>query len=252
MTWSERIKVVTEIVSAVAKFLSAAWSWVVLALLVFTALLLLHQCGRADRAEDEVERVKEAAALELADFIVARRAEKADLEKQVKEVPALQEEIDRLTEQLGRKPKVVTVERIVTVPAAAEGAPRPAPAPGAPCPDCLFAVGDTGQIRVDSAHVETSKGNEVVALAAECWRLTPEPATRILVGTASAPLSRVTVEAPPSKRGWSAGLAGGIATTGPVGSVLVVSPPLWRLEGVGVVSAGPGLFSAQVGIVYRP
>jgi len=235
-------------------FLGVAWKWVVFVVAAFLLMALLKECGRADRAEAEVERVKEAAALTAQNHVVAQQATAAALAAALAKAPALRAEIARLEKNLGAKPKIVVVERIVTKPAPAEGVPRPRPLPGEPCPECMFAAGDTGQIRVDSAHLETAKGNEVVALSAECWRLTPEPATRILAGVASAPLSRVSVVAPPKKLGWGVGLAGGYSTSGPVGSVLVVSPPFLgaRLEGVGVLSAGPGVGAIQVGIVYRP
>ena len=236
------------------EFLSVAWKWVALAAAVLALMVTFRACNRADRAEAEAERLLEAAVLERVGFVVAERAKDAELKAAVAKVPALQAEIDRLGKELGRKPKIVTVERIVTKPAPAEGLPRPRPLPGEPCPACMFAAGDTGQIRVDSAHLRTEQGNEVVTLAAECWRLTPEPATRILAGVASAPLSRVSVMAPPNKLGWGAGLAGGYSTSGPIGSALVVSPPFLgaHLEGVGILSAGPGVGAIQVGLVYRP
>ena len=245
MDWVDKAK-------SVAEILSAAWRWVALAGVVLALLMLARACNRADRAEGEVERLEEVAKLERAGFLVAGREKEKVLKAAVAQVPALQAEIDRLASELRRKPKIVTVERIVTAPSPAEGSPRPSPIPGEPCPACMFASGDTGQIRVDSAHVETAEGNEVVALSAECWRLTPEPASRILSGTASAPLSRVSVTTPPSTPGWGAGIAGGLATTGLVGSGVIVSPPFWRLEGVAVLSAGSDLFAAQVGLVYRP
>jgi hypothetical protein len=236
----------------VVDFLGVAWKWVVFVVAAFLLMALLKECDRADRAEAEVERVKEDVALTAKNHTVAHRVN-AEILKAALTTP-LKAEIARLEKDLGSKPKVVVVERIVTAPSPAEGLPRPKPLPGEPCPQCMFAAGDTGEIRVDSAHVETAAGNEVVALSAECWRLTPEPATRILAGVASAPLSRVSVVAPPKKLGWGAGLAGGYSTSGPVGSVLVVSPPFLgaHLEGVGVLSAGPGVGAIQAGVVYRP
>ena len=239
---------------ALIEFLSVAWKWVALATAALAVLVAFRSCNRADRAEAEAARIQEEAELTAKNHVVAHRVTAAALGAALELSPPLKAEVARLTKDLGRKPKIVTVERLVTAPSPAEGVPRPAPLPGEPCPACMFAAGDTGQIRVDSAHVETSKGNEVVALSAECWRLTPEPATRILAGVASAPLSRVSVVAPPKKLGWGAGLGGGYSTSGPVGSVLVVSPPFLgaHLEGVGVLSAGPGVGAIQVGIVYRP
>lgn len=239
---------------AAIEFLGVAWKWVALAAAALAVMVALRSCNRADRAEEEVERVKEQAELRAKNHVVADRVTEAALGAALGLSPPLRAEVARLEKDLGRKPKVVVVERIVTAPAPAEGIPRPKPLPGEPCPACMFAAGDTGQIRVDSAHLETAKGNEVVALSAECWRLTPGPATRILSGVASAPLSRVSVVTPPEQRGLGVGLLGGYSTSGPVGSALVVSPPFLgaHLEGVGVVSAGPGVFAAQAGLIYRP
>jgi hypothetical protein len=244
----------TQKIEAVGAFARAAWWWLAIIGLALGGLLLVRSCNRASRAEDELARVKEATELERAGFVVAQRTKQAELDAAAAKVPALQAEIDRLSKELGKKPKIVIVERLVTAPSPAEGLPRPKPLPGEPCPECMFAVGDTGQIKVDEAHVETAKGNEVVVLSAECWRLTPGPETPILSGTASAPLSRVTVVTPPDKAGWGAGIAGGLATTGPVGSALVLSPPFLddHVEGTAMITSGPGLFSAQVGLIYRP
>jgi hypothetical protein len=246
MTWSDKVK-------SIAEILSAAWRWVALAAAVLALLFLVRACNRVDRAEDEVERVKEAAQLERAGFLVAERVKDSELKAAVAKVPALQAEIDRLAKELDKKPKVVTVERIVTAPAPAEGVPRPDPTPGEPCPDCLFAAGDTGEIRVDSAHLETAKGNEVVALSAECWRLTPEPSTRILSGVGSAPVSSLLVETPAEEPGWGWGLLAGYGTSGAVGTFQGFTPPLlWRLSLTGAVTAGREEFQLQGGIVYQP
>jgi hypothetical protein len=247
----------TERIKAIADVASAAWHWVALAAAGLAILFLIRACNRADRAEDEVERLQEAGELERAGFLVAERSKRAELDAAVAKVPALQAEIDRLTEQLGRKPKVVTVERIVTAPAPAEGVPRPAPPPGEPCPDCLFAAGDAGEIRVDSAHLETAKGNEVVALSAECWRLTPEPSTRILAGTASAQVSRVLVEVPRGAPGWGGGVLGGIGSQGWIATGQVISPPLIgdHLSAAVQASGGDGWSgphgSIQGGLLWR-
>jgi hypothetical protein len=250
-TWTERFR-------AAAEFASAAWGWLVLVGLVAAVLLLARSCNGKRAAEAEVRRLKEASELERQGFLVAQRTSQGELEAQAAQIPALQGEIQRLTKALGKKPSVITVERIVTVAALAEGAPRPEPAPGTSCPPCLLAEGDTGEIRVNSAHLETSKGNEVVALSAECWRLTPAPETRILAGTANAPVSRVLVEAPDSKPGWGGGIAGGIGTTGLLGTAFALTPTLGgHLSAIGMASLGPGrdgippLVAGQIGIAWR-
>lgn len=244
----------TQQIEAVGAFAKAAWWWLLVIGLVIGVLFMARACNRTSRAEDEVARLREAAELQAKGHAVAERITEAALTVALDKAPAaLRAEVDRLTKDLGEKPKIVTVERIVTAPTPGEGVPRPDPIPGAPCPDCLFAAGDTGQIRIDEAHLQTDAGNEVVALSAECWRLTPTESV-ILSGTASAPLSRVAVVTPPARAGWGAGLAGGIATTGPIGSALLVSPLFFdqHLEAAGIISAGQGIFGAQVALIWRP
>jgi len=233
------------------EFLTVAWKWVALAAAALALMMTFRACNRADRAEAELERVKEAVELKAKDHLIAERVN-SEILKAALTAP-LKAEISRLEKDLGKKPKIVVVERIVTKPAPAEGLPRPQPLPGEPCPDCMFASGDTGQIRVDSAHVETEKGNQVVALSAECWRLTPAPETRILAGTASAPLSHVATLTPPPKPGWGAGVGGGFSTSGPVLSAVVQSPPFLteHLSALGIATAGPGTFAGQVGLLWR-
>jgi hypothetical protein len=245
MDWAEKAK-------SIAEILSAAWRWVALAAAVLALLLLVRTCNRADRAEAEVERLQEAVELRAKDHLVAEQVN-AEILKAALTAP-LKAEIARLEKDLGAKPKIVRVERIVTAPAPAKGTPRPAPTPGEPCPDCLFAAGDAGEIRVDSAHLETAKGNEVVALSAECWRLTPEPSTRILAGTASAQVSRVLVEVPRGAPGWGGGLLGGIGTQGWIATGQLIFPPLIgdHLSAAVQASGGAGPHgSIQGGFLWR-
>jgi hypothetical protein len=216
-TWAERFR-------AAAEIAGAAWRWLALLGAVVLALLLARTCNRADRAEAEVERLQEAVELRAKDHLVAEQVN-AEILKAALTAP-LKAEIARLEKDLGAKPKIVMVERIVTKPAPAEGTPRPTPTPGEPCPDCLFATGDTGEIRVDSAQARTENGNDVILVAAEVWRLTPEPSTRILAGTASAQVSRVLVEVPRGAPGWGGGLMAGIGTQGWIATGQLIFPPL--------------------------
>jgi hypothetical protein len=245
-------------IEAVGAFAKAAWWWLAIVGLALGGLLLVRSCNRASRAENEAATLRESIELERAGFLLAKRTNQAELDAAVAQVPALQAEIDRLSKELGKKPKVVIVEKIVTAPSPAEGLPRPKPLPGEPCPECKFAAGDTGQIRVDEAHVETAQGNEVVVLSAQCWRLTPGPETRILSGTASAPLSRILVEAPPPKPGPGGAILVGYGTSGIVGTIQgFTSPLLWRFGLTAAVTAGPGTDASrpalqlQGGIIYR-
>jgi hypothetical protein len=245
MTLAERVRSVIEVASEFR-------SWLMLVGAVGLVLLLARACSGERAAEAEVRRLKEASELERAGFLVAQRASQAELEEQAKKIPALQTEIERLEKALKAKPRIITVERIRTEPAPAEGTPRPLPEPGAPCPDCLFARGDTGDIRIDSVHLETREGNQVAAVAAECWRLTPAPETRILAGVGSAPVSSLLVETPAEEPGWGLGLLAGYGTSGAVGTVQGITPPLlWRLSLTAALTAGRDEVQLQGGIVYR-
>lgn len=248
MTWTERVE-------RVGTVLRALW-WVLLIVgLVFGFLVVARSCGAADRAEAALVRAEQAIALEKIGAIVAKAAKQKELDAQASQIDALQADIAALRAAIPGI-RVVRVERIVTKPAPAEGVPRPPPLPGEPCPQCLFAWGDTGQLRIDSVDLETREGNQVAVVAAGAWRIDPGPETRILAGVGSAPLSTVSAEPLPlTKRpGLGIGLGGGYGTSGPVGSAIVISPPfLWKhIEVAGILTAGPQAgISVQGAIIYR-
>jgi hypothetical protein len=238
----------------VAAGAKVVWWAVLIVAVLFALLLLARSCNGERGAKAELARFQEAAELREAGFLVAAETTQAVLDARAAEIPALQAEIERLR-TASPKVRIVRVERLVTAPARAEGVPRPAPEPGQPCPTCLFAWGDIGQIRIDSVELETKDGVQVAMVAGEAWRLTPAPATRILAGVASAPVSSVSAEPVPlsSSPGFGFGLAGGVATTGVLVSALGLSPPVIgdHLSGIVVVSAGQGLGAIQGGVVWR-
>jgi hypothetical protein len=249
MTWKERF----ENAGAAAK---AAW-WVLLIVALFFALLLLARaCNGESEAKAALVRLQQNAQLREAGFLVAVDATQKVLDARAAEIPELQDEIARL-KNAAPKVRIVRVERIVTAPAPAEGVPRPPPMPGEPCPQCLFAWGDTGQLRIDSVDLETREGNQVATVHGEAWRIDPAPETRILAGMGSAPVSTLTAELPPLQHspGIGVGLAAGYGTSGPIGSAMIISPPfLWRhVELAAIVSAGEGVgVAGQGAIIYRP
>jgi hypothetical protein len=248
MTWTERI-------DRIGAFAKAAW-WILLIIgLVFSLLLLSRACNSESEAKAALERFQMDSRLREAGFIVAIEANQKALDAKAAEIPALTEELERLR-KAAPGVRIVRVKRIVTAPASAEGVPRPPPMPGEPCPQCVFAWGDSGELRINSVELETRKGNQVAVVAGETWRIKPGPETRIHAGVASAPISTMIAESLPlsSSPGWGGGLAGGYGTSGPLGSALLVSPPFfWKhVEVAGIVSAGPGLFSGQLAVIYRP
>jgi hypothetical protein len=252
MTWGERIRTVAEVATAV-------WQWVLLLGMVVVILLLVRACDRVDAAEAKLRRATQAAEFVRLGMVVAVEATQAQLVAAAKtigtKIPALEAEMERVR-KAAPDVRIVRVEGIVTAAAPAEGTPLPDPKPGDPCPECLFARGDTGQIEIDGFDAETKEGVRTAHVAASCWRVTPGPRTRILSGLADAENTVVLAEQPPLERrlGWGGGVAGGIGTTGPLGSALVETPPVFgeRLSAVAIVSAGPGLFAGQVGILWRP
>jgi hypothetical protein len=251
MTLAQKI----EAAGAFAK--ASAW-WLILVGLVVGALLLSRACNRADTAEAALRRANETANLKDAGFLVASQATRKALDAQAAELTTIsgfQAEIARL-KKASPGVRVVYVDRAVTTPAPAEGVPRPPEAPGAPCPQCLFAWGDTGQLRIDSVGLETREGVQVAVVGGEAWRVEPGPETRILAGVASAPLSTASAEPVPltTKPGWGAGALAGVGTQGATGEVVIMTPPFLgshlSAAGAGQLGAGPS-GAVMLGLVWR-
>lgn len=229
------------------------WYWTLIIGVFASVALLARACNSEREAKSELLKVQQAAAIERAGFIVARTANDSDREELARSNNALKGEIDRLEELLGQKPKVITVEKIVTGPSVADGSPRQVPMVGScpTCSECLLSRGDKGEIRVHSARIQTDEGNQVVALSAEAWRLTPDKSI-ILSGTASAPLSVALSEAQKAPPGWGYGALAGVGSDGVIGSAIAMSPPfIWQLSGIGILTAGPEYASLQLGLIWR-
>jgi hypothetical protein len=247
----------TQKIEAVGAFAKAAWWWLLIVALVVGVLLLSRACNRAETAEAKLARANKSAELLALGFTVAAEASRKALDAQAAQlgtIPGFQAEIARLR-KAAPGGRVVRVGHIETKPSTAEGLPRPPVAPGAPCPECMFAAGDRGKLVIDSVDLESKEGVQVAVVGGGCERIVPAPPTRFLSGLGSAPVSTLAVEPLPldTDPGWGGGIAGGIGTTGPVGSVVILTPGILgdRLAAVGIISAGPGLFAGQVGLTLR-
>jgi len=205
----------------------------------------------------------EAAQLKAAGELVAAQTSQHNLEVQAKD---LQGQIDAL-KKVAPVEKIVYVDRVVTVPVAASGIPRPKAAqtppatpslpaqaggpanpqtasgspPAGPvaCPEtpsCLLALGDTGEVRCTVLGAQTKAGNVVVMGTGEAWRLSPEPATAILPASPfRAETSVAGMSAPTVLRArWA--LAAGVSTPWGIwgGADLRLLGPLWVRADVGV------------------
>jgi hypothetical protein len=250
-TWTERL-------NAIGSVVKTFWYFALVIGLVFGVLLLSRACNRANVAEAALARANKTAALKDAGFLVAVQTDRKTLNAQAKAldtIPGFQAEIARLRKAT-QGSRVVRVGHIETEPRLAEGLPRPPVVPGAPCPECMFAAGDQGKLVIDSVDLESKEGVQVAVVGGGCERIVPAPPTRFLSGLGSAPLSTASAESVPLKSspGWGGGLAGGIGTTGLVGSAIILTPGILgdHIAAVGLVSAGPGLLSAQAGIIFRP
>lgn len=153
---------------------------------------------------------------------------------------------------------MVHVERLITLLAGRRGRLRSfrrgAPRPARP-PACLLAKGDEGEIRVAEVALQAREGNRVLAGAAEAWRLSPGPPTRILAGRFTAPASEISEERPAPLPRWRAGAFLGASRDGWVVGPAVALPParLWGMQleltlGAGVGPAGSAQAAAS-GIV---
>jgi hypothetical protein len=254
MNWTERI----ERVGAIVK---VAW-WVLLIVgLVFGVLLLSRACNAESEAKAALLRYQEEARAELAGLEVIHGAEKGalrlELDRARAESSSFAEALQAAQDELKARPVLVVRASTGPVPV---GPPKE---PGAPPPkdpalpaNCLLSDGDSGEITVDQAVLQTDAGTRVLVGSADAYRVNPEPRTRLFGGSFRTEVTEALGEPVPLKTspGLGVGIAGGYGTSGPLGSALLVSPPfLWQhLEVAGIVSAGPGLFAAQAAIIYLP
>jgi hypothetical protein len=194
---------------------------------VLFAALFARSCNRADSAESELRRVREAEALadaglppESPDTKALRAALEEEKAKNETFRKALADATDQIREATGKPPKVVEVVRYVTRPGEATGIPLP-PTPtiipsgtsGSPpsYSPCLVAPGNILRIDVSEATLETRAGNRIVTGSAACRRITPPPETVIYESRIETSLTKGEIPdevATPATRPWIAGVVG--------------------------------------------
>lgn len=250
---------------------------VVIALLLGLVIFQFqHGRSKAQRAATELE----AADLRYHGEIVAHDSTKGELktlaEKMLAKDTALSEALKKLSDELGKPPKIIYVIKGATDPTTAHGLPRadndhdgtpdpdespsklPSPAEVArlrendlphvatlhqsKLPACLLAEGDTGEIRVSQVIVETKEKNQVLVGTAECWRLKPGPVSPILTGKFSAKTT-FEKEAAPSPPGVGYGVWIGVGNSGGLLGAAVAAPPfkLWSLQLDATIGGGLNL-----------
>ena len=209
---------------------------------VLFAVLFARSCNRADSAEAELKRERDSANLrdagmppEVAENAKAVAEKVEELKRESAAFKAALEDAQAKLKAAGEKPpKVVEVVRYVTKPGSAGGtAPDAAPRPQAPgggmegggearepgpgASSCLVSPGDTMQIQVSEATLETRAGNRIITGSAACRRLLPKPETTIYEAPIAMNLTQATIlEQPgaPQARPWIAGLVGSYGGSG--------------------------------------
>ena len=234
------------------KALHPWFAWIGVAVGVF---LLMGAWNRLHIVQSEAARVLEAEKLRANGEFVAEQEKGKVLEKSLGEMVGENSDLkDQLDKAKKASPgiKTVTIEKIVTEPGKVTTVV--VMKPGEPIP-CVLRPGDTGEIRIARAGLETRQGNEVVIGTAEFWRVAPEPAERLYEGIFDAKVSHVSVlKEEPAPR-WGAGVFAGAAKDGWALGVAVAVPPLrlfgLQLEATLGMGAGPtgGTQGALTGIV---
>jgi len=256
MTWGERF-------DAVASAVRAFW-WVALVVGLFVVVLLFARaCNAAGAAAAALARARDDAIADKAGLERVYEATRATLQAELDEARASSATFSAALEraQAALEARPVLVVRASTGPVPVGQPPKE---PGTPDPQdptapavspCLLSDGDTGEIEVTQAVLQTDAGTRILVGAAEAYRMTPEPRLRLFGGSFRTEVTESKAEPLPLRRspGWGAGIAGGMATTGYLASAIVLTPPiLSHLEGVLEFSLGPGLVAGQAGLIYRP
>jgi hypothetical protein len=252
----------TERLQTVAAGAKAFWYVVLPVAALFALALLARACNGEREARAELIRVQEQAEIRAAGLELIEGAEQAalqiELEAARKGSADFAEALALAQAALKARPTIVVRASTGPVPVETPEDPDPPTKPdGTPAErPCLLRPGDQGEVTVTEAVLETEAGNRVLVGAAEAYRVSPEPRLRLFGGSFRTEITEAKAEPLPlaSSPGWGAGLMAGLGTSGVLGSAVVATPPVFgdHLFGVGVVSAGPDQFAAQVGFVYRP
>lgn len=239
----------------------ARWRWTPTVAVALLALVLVCRLDQGRRASEEAVRLAEAEVLRQAGLAVAAQEDASGMRRALARVAGENEDLaGELARVKAASPgaKPVAVIHATTGGVVAGGTPREQGAPptqgqanrqagaadrdGAPC---LLASGDVGEIRVDSAILETKGGNVVFAGAASCWRLEPGPASRLFGGPLRAELA---VEKLPGKPGYGFGLSGSVGSEGARAGLAVALPPArlwsWQIETTLRLEVSPSALAA--------
>lgn len=214
------------------------WIFRAVGLVLVASLAWAWNSARNDR--NEMNRLLEAERLKTANLLVEVQKTKADMAQQEHDLlmsnADLENEVQRLKDELGKKPKIVEIIKWKTKEVPVEGPPVAIPCPDGTTVACHFPPGSTGHVEADELTYKTAEGNLVIVGKAGCWRDTPAPPARLFTSTFSAKLSEASIlqEKPLTLPGWGGGLRASVSNLG------------WELGPVLAFPALPFLFSTQV------
>jgi hypothetical protein len=238
--------------------------WIISAIAVLIVAVIAIAWNNSRRDAAALAKALEAEKLRSAGFLVQRDASNyalAGVEKKLLLTDAdFRAEKARLEKLLGEKPKVIYVEKIVTVPGPATGTPVPCVPPGPngePGIACLLAEGNTGHAEFTEVTYSTKGGNSVIIGTGACFRDTPTP-TRLFSSALSVDLSQATGKetgASAVKR-WGFGVWGSVGAQGWDAGPALAFPPLEafgrQLEAtVGAGLGAGGVWQAGGAVVVR-
>jgi hypothetical protein len=186
------------------------------------AILLVHQCNRADSAESKLKRAGETAVLTDAGRPPLAEGSAKDLKSALADEKArstyfkasADDTLKALTD-LKAHPKIVEVVKWRTKPGVASGPPLPPLhdlIPGCPPePPCLVRPDTKLAIEADEGRVETRSGNRLVIGSAKVLRL--DPPFTIFEQEIDMKITSGIVEAKPepaAERPWIAGVTASV------------------------------------------
>ena len=231
--------------------------WVLAVLLALCCIFVIVHAVRQERElSREQDRHAEAARLReenLEGVIVAERKTAgelgAELERAMKRSQELEAAVERARKASpGAKP--VAVIQSSTGPLVASGlhGSEGLPPNQVDQRPCLLFAGDSLDLRVDQAILETRAGNHLVVGEVSAWKIEPETETKLAGGPFEQSVSQAHVarEEPLRRVGWGVGPSVWGSPSGLAYGALVSPPPmdLWRMQFE--VAAGLGFGQAGV------
>lgn len=220
-----------------------AWRWTPVIVVAVVAGVLAWKLDLGRRAASELARETEKENLRLKGVIAQNQVSeaklKADAETLARHNAEFAAELERV-KKAAPDARPVAVSHATTGRVEAGGTPVPPSSAATPATSaaCLLRQGDIGEVRVDSATLQTRAGNVVMIGAASAWRLSPEPETRLFGGALKIEGS---VERVPLLPGWGFGATAWAGRSGWMVGPAASLPPfrLWGLQGE--LSAGASL-----------